>query len=150
MCKLQDRYGPIIINFLFFDCCKQDRYAHFFHCCKHSLFILNSLKIFDSKFSTRIIQGSILGPILYAIYVAPLFDLAYLSNFADDNFILTFNKLKQIAITLMENKLKVITKWLKDSCLKVNKEITELIHFYRKDTPPCNDQCQQHPYHIKG
>ena len=35
------------------------------------------------------IQGSILGPILYAIYVSPLFDLADLSNFADDNFILT-------------------------------------------------------------
>jgi hypothetical protein len=29
------------------------------------------------------VQGSILGPILYAIYVTPLFDLHNLTNFAD-------------------------------------------------------------------
>jgi hypothetical protein len=33
-----------------------------------------------------ILQGSILGPILYAIYVSPLFDLHNLTNFANDNF----------------------------------------------------------------
>jgi hypothetical protein len=33
------------------------------------------------------VQGSILGPILYAIYVAPLFDIEYLEGFADDMFI---------------------------------------------------------------
>ena len=91
---------------------------------------------FLHEIDTGTIQGSILGPILYAIYVAPLFDLEDLSNFADDNFILTFNKVKQTAITLMENKLGIITKWLKDSGLKVNEDKTELIHFYRKDTPP--------------
>ena len=37
------------------------------------------------------IQGSILGQILYAIYVSPLFDLVELYNFADDNFSLTTN-----------------------------------------------------------
>ena len=31
------------------------------------------------------IQGSILGPLLYAIYVSPLFDLLNITNFADDN-----------------------------------------------------------------
>ena len=35
------------------------------------------------------IQGSILSPILYAIYVSPLFDLTDLSNFTDDNFSLS-------------------------------------------------------------
>jgi hypothetical protein len=33
------------------------------------------------------VQGSILGPILYAIFVAPLFDIEYLEGFADDMFI---------------------------------------------------------------
>ena len=41
--------------------------------------------------SHRTIQGSILGPILYAIFVSPLFDLADLTNFADDNFIIRWN-----------------------------------------------------------
>ena len=91
---------------------------------------------FLHEINTGTIQGSILGPILYAIYVAPLFDLEDLSNFADDNFILSIHKDKQTAVTLMESKLKIITKWLKDSGLKVNEEKTELTHFYRKDTPP--------------
>ena len=82
------------------------------------------------------IQGSILGPIIYAIYVSPLFDLADLSNFADCNFILTFNKIKIQAKIEMEAKLKIITKWLTDSGLKVNEMKTELCHFHINDTPP--------------
>ena len=82
------------------------------------------------------IQGSILGPILYAIYVSPLFDLTDISNFADDNFALTWSKNKQNAIKLMETKLSIVTKWLTGSGLKVNEQKTELCHFYRKDTPP--------------
>ena len=39
------------------------------------------------RISTGTIQGSILGPILYAIFVWPLFDLTDLSKFADDHFI---------------------------------------------------------------
>ena len=38
------------------------------------------------------IQGSILGPILYAIFVSPLSDLIDLFNFADDNFTLAISK----------------------------------------------------------
>ena len=77
----------------------------------------------NSKFydiSTGTIQGSILGPILYTIYVSPLFDLTDLSNFADDNFALTMNSCKQEATNQMQLKLQLITKWLKESGLKVN------------------------------
>ena len=87
------------------------------------------------------IQGSILGPILYAIYVSPLFDLTNLSNFADDNYALTWSKNREIAITLMSKKLQSITIWLTDSVLKVNKNKTELCLFYRKDTPPPVEDC---------
>ena len=31
------------------------------------------------------VQGSILGPVLYAMFVCPLFDLVKMSGFADDN-----------------------------------------------------------------
>ena len=33
------------------------------------------------------VQGSILGPILYAIFVSPMFDLAKMTLFADDNYL---------------------------------------------------------------
>ena len=41
--------------------------------------------MFDSDVGT--IQGSILGPILYALFISPLFDLTQLTNFADDVYI---------------------------------------------------------------
>ena len=47
-------------------------------------------RLFDSDVGT--IQGSILGPVLYAIFVSPLFDLQSLINFADDNFCVIWNR----------------------------------------------------------
>ena len=81
------------------------------------------------------IQGSILGPILYAIYVSPLFDLLKLTNFADDNFVIRWNKCMTALISDMEKDLEIMTKWLKDSGLKVNESKTELCLFHRKDCP---------------
>ena len=60
--------------------------------------------VLDSEDGT--IQGSVLGPILYAIFVSPLFDLANLTNFADDNFILEFNAKVNELIPNMEKSLK--------------------------------------------
>ena len=82
------------------------------------------------------IQGSILGPILYKIYVSPLFDFTDLSNFADDNLALTWNVCKQTTIANMELKLEWITLGLKQPRLKVNEEKTGLCLFFRKDTYP--------------
>ena len=88
------------------------------------------------KINSGTIQGSILEPILYTIYVAPLFDLTDLSNFANDNFILSINKSKQLAMISIESKLKILAKWLTDSGLKVNKNKTELCFFTEKTPPP--------------
>ena len=38
------------------------------------------------------IHGSILGPMLYTIFVAPLFDLHKMSNYTDDNFVIKWKK----------------------------------------------------------
>jgi hypothetical protein len=40
------------------------------------------------EFLCSMVKGSILGPIVYATYVSPLFDLHNLTNFADDNLII--------------------------------------------------------------
>ena len=82
------------------------------------------------------VQGSILGPILYAIFVSPLFDLAKMTKFADDNFIIKYNKHIPNLINDMKKTLEMIIKWLKDSGLKVNNSKTELCVFHRADTRP--------------
>ena len=83
--------------------------------------------------NTGILQGSILGPILYAIFVAPLFDLAKLSNYADDNFIVRWNSNINDLLVDMERSLEAITKWLRDSGLKVNEAKTEMCMFHRSN-----------------
>ena len=81
------------------------------------------------------VQGSILGPILYAIFVSPLFDLAKMTKFADDNFVIKYNKSMSQLIDDMKKTLEMIIKWLKDSGLKVNDDKTELCMFNRADAP---------------
>ena len=82
------------------------------------------------------VQGSILGPILYSIFVSPLLALTDLTLFADDNYALVWNKCKANLILEMQTKLELITNWLRDSGLKVNETKTEVCLFHRKDQPP--------------
>ena len=83
---------------------------------------------------TGTIQGSILGPILYAIFVSPLFDLQKMSNYADDNFVVRWNRCINALIVDMQTSLEAIVKWLRQSGLKVNEDKTELCLFHRNDT----------------
>ena len=82
------------------------------------------------------VQGSILGPILYALFVSPLFDLEKMTLFADDNYIIRWNKCLKSLICEMRRSLELITIWLRNSGLKVNDAKTELCLFHRKDHAP--------------
>jgi hypothetical protein len=63
--------------------------------------------LFDLLLGT--VQGSIIGPILYAINVSPMFNKFYLFAFASDMFVLKFNKSLPELIESME-KNQAITK----------------------------------------
>jgi hypothetical protein len=82
------------------------------------------------------IQGSILGQILYALFGSPLYDLQKLTTFADDNFVVQWNTCMKALICDTEKDLEMMTKWLKDSGLKVNKGKTELWMLHRMDSCP--------------
>ena len=86
-----------------------------------------------SKSNIGTIQGSILGPVLYALFIRPLYDFEKLTTFADDNYIIERNNNKKIALEELGRRLEKIIKWLKDSGLKVNESKTELCIFHRKN-----------------
>jgi hypothetical protein len=75
------------------------------------------------------VLGAILVPILNAIYVNPLFYICDSNSFADYLFIPKWNKNVQILTRDMEREIEAITKWLKQSGLKVNKEKTDIYMF---------------------
>jgi hypothetical protein len=72
------------------------------------------------------IQGSILGPILYALFIRPLYKITNVTTFADDNYIIKYNKEKKMALEELRRELEKIIKWLKGSRLKVNESKTEI------------------------
>jgi hypothetical protein len=84
----------------------------------------------------RTVQGSILGPVLYAIYMSPLCDIEFLLTFADDNYIPKFDSSIEKLKTEMQLSLLRITNWLRDSGLSVNKNKTEICLFSRHQMIP--------------
>ena len=87
--------------------------------------------LFDLQLGT--VQGSILGPVLYAIFVSPLFMIEDLDLFADDSYITRSNKNVNELVVDMEKALDRITKWLNQSGLKVNQNKTVACLFYKRD-----------------
>jgi hypothetical protein len=85
--------------------------------------ILSFIK-FDLLLGT--VQGSLLGPVLYAIFVSPLFDIEPVLSFADDSYDIQTHKNKDQLKKLVERALNNIMKWLTDSGLKINEDKTDL------------------------
>jgi hypothetical protein len=71
--------------------------------------------MFDLLLGT--VQGSVLGPVLYAIFVSPLFDITPVLSFADDSYNVRTGVDKKSVIEDMEKSLEAIVKWLKKSGL---------------------------------
>jgi hypothetical protein len=63
--------------------------------------------------------GSVLGPVLYAIFVSTLFDNIPLLSFADDSYTVESNAFKINLVKYTEKTLEAITKWIRGSGIKV-------------------------------
>ena len=91
----------------------------------------SNLILFDLLLGT--VQGSILGPILYAIFVSPVFDQEDLFAFADDTFILRMGTNVSFAVNKMEVSIAAIIKWMRQSGLKINENKSEVCTFYKHE-----------------
>ena len=94
----------------------------------------NNSLLYDLLLGT--VQGSVLGPVLYAIFISPLFDLEDLSAFADDNYTIKWHRDLEIAKSEIQASLNNIVSWLTSSGLKVNEAKTEICLFSRSNVEP--------------
>ena len=83
-----------------------------------------------------IIQGSILCPLLYAIFISPLFHVENLTCYADDKFPLVEDRNRLVLVQKMQVKLERIINWLTKSGMVVNESKTDLCIFHTRDCPP--------------
>jgi len=87
--------------------------------------------LINNDFGT--IQGSCLGPVLFNLFLRPIFDLIDLTTYADDNYLLETSKDVLATLGKVKMKSEFLIKWLKDSGLKVNAEKTEICIFHKND-----------------
>ena len=80
------------------------------------------------------VQGSILGPVLFAIFISPLEKIVkYLVTYADDNFILNHHKQQSLVVTLTKDSVMAMRDWLMKNGMRVSEEKTEICMFNQSD-----------------
>jgi hypothetical protein len=77
------------------------------------------------------IQGSVMGPVLFSIFIRPLLVKTGITAYADDNYIIeTGNSIEDVKQKLL-TKVSSVIEWMKQSGLSVNVAKTELVFFHR-------------------
>ena len=79
------------------------------------------------------LQGSCLGPVLFALFISPVYDLVDCFTYADDNYTIETGKKLDETIGKVKLKSEILIQWLKKSGMKVNASKTELCIFHRND-----------------
>ena len=79
------------------------------------------------------VQGSILGPLLFALFISHLADIATPTTYADDNYLFGSGKTEKEALNNCNVETERAMKWFMDSGLSVNKKKTEVCIFHRND-----------------
>lgn len=85
-----------------------------------------------SPISTGVPQGSVLGPLLFIMYVNDIMSLNNCYLFADDCLVLSTGSDLNIAAKNLETDLKHYSKWYKDNLLVVNASKTNIITLSNK------------------
>jgi hypothetical protein len=89
--------------------------------------------LYDVNIGT--VQGSILGPVLFSLFISPILEKNNIVAYADDTYTITSARTKENAAAELGKALTMITLWFKSSGLKVNETKTEITIFYKNN---CN------------
>ena len=89
-------------------------------------------ELFDVMAGT--VQGSVLGPVLFNLFIRPMLESCSGPAYADDSYHLGSGSSKTEALNTLQKKIIEVEKWMSGSGLKVNLENTELSIFHRYDT----------------
>jgi hypothetical protein len=80
------------------------------------------------------VQGSVLGPVLFNLFISPLLENGSGPVYADDSYHLAISRNKADAVSALQQRIIESERWLSGSGLKVNLGKTELTIFHRNDT----------------
>jgi hypothetical protein len=80
------------------------------------------------------VQGSVLGLILFNLFIRPLLETANCPAYADDSYYCGYSRNKWSALEILQQRINAAVKWMADSGLKVNLEKTEVCIFHRMDS----------------
>ena len=89
------------------------------------------------------VQGSILGPVLFSLFISPILQCNKTVAYADDSYTLVSGKEKENVIVELGTLLTKISIWFKSSGLKVNEGKTEITIFYKNN-------CHQENVNVNG
>ena len=86
-----------------------------------------------TKIRCGTLQGSVLGPILFALFISPIYNICDMITYADDNYIISTDKNLVRAVTKVKMKAEAAITWLSQAGMKVNTNKTEFCVFSRND-----------------
>ena len=97
---------------------------------RHQRVRINSKYSLWSEILSGVPQGSILGPLLFNIYLSDLFLFTYdsnIANYADDNSPYACKKDIESVINRIEEDSKILLKWVANNALKANPDKFHLL-----------------------
>ena len=87
--------------------------------------------LYDINIGT--VQGSILGPVLFSLFISPILEHGKMVAYADDSYTIINGKTKGQVTAEIGTVLTEMSLWFKNSGLKVNEEKTEVAVFYKNN-----------------